>query len=113
MDEDVRKKITIKELMSANVEKKEHDQRRKEVLRFECKCGGGHFIEFDFDDDEYPMWGYEINYIHPFETGDFMYKVKKALAYVFKKEKLYISDVELTKDDLKKLKKHIDQYLKL
>ena len=79
--------------------KKEIDQRNDYRVTIPCNCGGDHYLTFDFWD-----WKDEnfiecsVAIVDP--PGDFWYRVKRALQYIFKDGTLYHMDVGITSKDM-------------
>ena len=90
--------------------KKEINQRSKTELICKCNCGGSHFVLFDvYEWDDYAEFGVAM----VDQPGNLWYRIKKALKYVFTGGRLYHIDVCLIKDDVEKLAKLCDFYIKM
>jgi len=91
--------------------KKEINQKGKNSILFKCNCGGHHYVEFDyFDDDNYME--YWVSVVNDGLGKGFFGRIADAWRYIFRRGSvLRWYEVGLTSRDLKRLKKHIDKYL--
>ena len=89
--------------------KKEIDQRSKNKLLIGCNCGGYHYLSLSYEKDE--EWGNDF-YIAIIDVPSNLWdRVKQAFNHVFKGGDLWASEIGLTSENLKDIKKIINKYL--
>jgi hypothetical protein len=95
------------------MKKELHKRYKDNSLLFKCCCGGHHFVEFNYE-SEYENWiEYWVSVIDDGGGEGFFRRIKSAMKYIFKKDKLYWCEIGLNSRDLKRIKKHIDKYLEV
>ena len=76
-------------------------------ITFRCNCGHGGFVCFDRDDSFYGKGSVLVEVID--KPKWLTYRIKKALAYIFKGGKLYHIDIILGPGDVNRLKKFLNK----
>lgn len=77
------------------------NEKIKDII-FRCDCGHPGFVCFSYDKD----FGTFVEVID--QPTCLLYRIKNALKYIFKGGKLYYADIILSKKDVKKLKKFLE-----
>ncbi len=93
--------------MIPNIDKKFPEDNKDEIL-FQCECYGKHYLEvgfWKFKDDEEPqtLWFYFIDHTKT---------LLQAIKWWWKQKKCFMSEIELTKDDVKRLIKVLENFVK-